>query len=546
MAASKLTNEEQLKRLVYICNVRPIYYCGGPEKYIPLSKAKIDLLEAILKNNYIELLNVIESLNDDILIPYRTQIFNVLCFALRMENATPESKNAISVLARKLMKTDTDFFEFVKHASRYHNNKLSKTVRKAIISYYSSKSPEELAQFYVSAKSVHGKSHKDLIKLCHMQSKTPEHNIVINYILKNTSSHKENNEPGHQLLEVMTKVDTLRKTSDPKVAVPLIEELKATINQVEPKLRKSAEVWSAALLNMSLKEVLPTLTKLYKLGFLKKDSPILAIVTEVLTNGEKIKLSGIHPLEVFIYMKNFERGGKPLDPKLLQHLQLEKKLSEEELKKLKTPHEVKCPIVLSSLQKCMNISCNNIQSFGKKYLITIDTTEKTETPCLSNKNITGIEAAAAFVWFLLRTEKDVTVAVFKDKDVAVVSLDKKSQMNEYINKLKDNKSRFLVMASPIEWATANKKHFDVFLNFIHHKEYYTDAPKEVREKMVKPVDALQKYRKKLNHPNAKLVTFLLSSPNLSVADGSSNVLDVCGFDSGVPKLVEAFCRGHFC
>ncbi|XP_057669695.1 RNA-binding protein RO60 isoform X1 [Diorhabda carinulata] len=543
MATSKLSNEEQLKRLIYVCNVRPIYYCGGPEKYMPISKLKIDLLETMLKNNYMELLNVIESINDDKLIPYRTQIFNVLCFALRMENATPEKKNAICALARKLMKTDTDFFEFVKYASRFHNNKLSKTVRKAIISYYSSKSPEELAQFYVSAKSVHGRSHKDLIKLCHMQSKTPEHNIVINYILKN--SYKAN-EPGHQILEVMRKVDTLRKTSDHKVAVPLIQELKATINQVEPKLRKSAEVWSAVLLNMSLKEVLPTLTKLYKLGFLKKDSPILARVTEILTNGDKIKSSGIHPLEVFIYMKNFERGGKPLDAKLLQHLQLEKKLTEEELKKLRTPHEVKCPIVLSNLQKCMNISCNNIQSFGKRYLITIDTTEKTETPCLCNKNITGIEAASAFVWFLLRTEKDVTVAVFKDKDVAIIPLDKKSHINEYVNKLKENKSQFLVMASPIEWATTNKKHFDVFLNFVHHKDYYTDAPKEVRDKMAKPVEALQKYRKKLNHPNAKLVTFLLSSPGLTISDGSPNVLDVCGFDNGVPKLVEAFCRGHFC
>lgn len=40
----------------------------------------------------------------------------------------------------------------------------------------------------------------------------------------------------------MKKSETLRSTKDPKIAVPIINELKATIEQVEPGLRKSAEV----------------------------------------------------------------------------------------------------------------------------------------------------------------------------------------------------------------------------------------------------------------------------------------------------------------
>lgn len=61
---------------------------------------------------------------------------------------------------------------------------------------------------------------------------------------------------------------------------------------------------------MSLVEILKSLPKLYKLGFLKKDSPTQAKITETLTNVEKIKQSKIHPIEVFIYMKNFEKVGK--------------------------------------------------------------------------------------------------------------------------------------------------------------------------------------------------------------------------------------------
>lgn len=116
--------------------------------------------------------------------------------------------------------------------------------------------------------------------------------------------------------------------------------------------------------------------------------------------------------------------SRPLDPKLLEHLKTEKNITDEEYEKLKTPSEVRCPLVLTSLQKCMNLSCNNVQPFGKRYLVTIDTTEKMDTHCLGCKNLTGIEVAAAFAWLLLKIEKDVTVAVFKDKEILVIQLDK--------------------------------------------------------------------------------------------------------------------------
>lgn len=78
-----------------------------------------------------------------------------------------------------------------------------------------------------------------------------------------------------------------------------------------------------------------------------------------------------------------------------------------------------------------------------------------------------------------------------------------AHLYEHVQKLRENKSKFLVLASPIEWAATQKKHFDIFISFIHHKEYYATIPKEVRDKMGSPVDALEKYRKKVSLPNAK-------------------------------------------
>lgn len=78
-----------------------------------------------------------------------------------------------------------------------------------------------------------------------------------------------------------------------------------------------------------------------------------------------------------------------------------------------------------------------------------------------------------------------------------------AHLYEHVQKLRENKSKYLVLASPIEWAASQKKHFDIFINFIHHREYYATIPKEVRDKMTSTVEALEKYRKKVNLQNAK-------------------------------------------
>lgn len=43
----------------------------------------------------------------------------------------------------------------------------------------------------------------------------------------------------------------------------------------------------------------------------------------------------------------------------------------------------------------------------------------------------------------------------------------------------------------------------------------------------------------------RLVTHSLGVHHLHLADGSRNALDLCGFDNGIPKVLEAFTKGLF-
>nr|CAH7755766.1 unnamed protein product [Callosobruchus chinensis] len=549
MAASKLSNEEKLLRLLYLGRIDAKYISGSSEKYESSCQDKTDLFNNLLKTSHTVLLKQIEAVNNDKLIPHRSQLFSLLAFAICLPSTSNQIKPELCETVLKLCKTDRDFFDFIKFVSLYrtisNKSKIPHTVAKHISKFYAQKSAQDLMKSFTTHKSYHKWSHKDLIKLGHVKTDDAVKQVLMNYIL-----HKKDNEDADEeakkYLDLMKKSEQLRCFKDPKDALPIINELKATIDQVEPSLRKSADVWHAVLPNMQLSEVLHILPKLYKLGFLKKETPTLSRINEALNSSDRVRASGLHPIEVFIHMKNFEKGGKPLDPKLLDHLVKDRNLTEAEIAKLKTPNETKCPTVMGYLQKCMNISCSNIQPSNKRFLVTIDVTDKMDTPCLRNKNITGIEAAAAFAWFLLRVEKDVIVAVFKDKDIHIVHLDKRGHLNEHVSKLKENKSKYLVLSSPIEWAMSQKKHIDVFINFIHHKDYYSAIPKEVKEKMSKPVDAMHRFRKKFNLAQAKLLNVCLSYPHMVTCDGSANILDVAGLDAGVPKVVEAFYRGNFC
>lgn len=112
-----------------------------------------------------------------------------------------------------------------------------------------------------------------------------------------------------------------------------------------------------------------------------------------------------------------------LDRKLLEYMR-EREIREETLNRLTAPSEPKCKPVIQSINKCLKLSYNNVQPTGKKFMVTIDVTEKATAHCFYNQRITCLEAAVAIIRFLSKVEKNVTVAVFKDSQVNFVDISK--------------------------------------------------------------------------------------------------------------------------
>lgn len=49
---------------------------------------------------------------------------------------------------------------------------------------------------------------------------------------------------------------------------------------------------------------------MFKYGFLRSNTPIQTRIIQALTDIDKVKASKIYPEEVFIGIRNFEKGGK--------------------------------------------------------------------------------------------------------------------------------------------------------------------------------------------------------------------------------------------
>ncbi|KAK4881562.1 hypothetical protein RN001_004881 [Aquatica leii] len=542
MAASShsVTAEVRLKRFLYTSNEEPRFITGDPEFHKAYSAEKVKSVSEILSSNNPELLlNIIEIVNSEGLVPNRETLFFVLALATTLITNHAITHKIYTTL-QNITKGSEDLFKFLKFYTKFEK-KFSSALNKVVGAYYFKKDPLALAEEVTKFKGLHSWTHKDLIKLSHYKCDSVCTRIVITYVLHGLAKAKlvaEGNTEATEIIALLSNASELKRCENEKRVSELITLLHCNLKQVPSFFHHSPTIWEALIPEMSVSELITYLPKFYKLGFLKVNSTIQNQIVGILNNAEIIKKSEINPIEIFIALKNFEKGGKPVDPKLALHLE-----TQENEKKSEVKEAPKCPPIISGLNKAMQISFQNPKPTGRRIMIGVEMSKRMDNQCLTTKNISCLDAATILILTLLKCEKDVTVAVFNDTKISLVALERGITFNQVQVKLKQAKNGIVVLSSIFDWAMNKKKQIDVFINFFYH-HWFLSIPRERRDKE-KPLNLLNNYRKKMSLPHTKLISFSLSSPNLALADGSSNVLDICGFSKEVPKVVEAFSRGLF-
>jgi hypothetical protein len=217
-------------------------------------------------------------------------------------------------------------------------------------------------------------------------------------------------------------------------------------------------------------------------------------------------------------------------------------LEADVLRRITTPIQPKCKPIIQSIKKCLKLSYSNVRPTEKRFLVSVDATAHGDLNCYQNRRITYLEAAHAVIRYLLKVETNVSVAVFKDSQIQFVDL---SKSHNAVEKMQELRGSYIDPTAPMEWAMNKKKTFDVFINIMTN-DWLEHVPQQSKKKAEKVPEALAKYCKKMNLPETRVVKMFLASPAGVHADNCRNILSIAGFTVDVPKVLEAFCRGHFC
>lgn len=249
-----------------------------------------------------------------------------------------------------LIRTDDDLFLFCKYATliaKEQNHKgFSRTVRKAITSWYEIQTPEAIRTMWLAHRGLHGYTHKGLIKLCHISDDTigsaevttpffktcseliKEAETKVDGTVQPTSStangvatdananetSKGNDKkmlPQQKSLEKPTSESTptsvvvaiakLRTTKKKHEAIKIIRKFKLPYTQVPGHLLRHPVIMEAVLPSMSYLQILKYWRKMSRFNHF--DNPkILKICQKMLENKELAKKSNVHPIHLLMSM----------------------------------------------------------------------------------------------------------------------------------------------------------------------------------------------------------------------------------------------------
>lgn len=298
-----------------------------------------------------------------------------------------------------------------------------------------------------------------------------------------------------------------------------------------PDNLKDEKVWLQLLLaGMPMGALVRNLSTMTRLGVLTPTSAATNLVIAQLRDEERIRKARIHPLSVLIAMRTYEQGHSEKG----------------------TSTWVPISQVVDALDEAFYFSFDNVQPTGKRHLIGLDVSASMNGRTSGWDNCTGAaslsprEAAAAMAMVCMRTKDPYEVVAFTSgglrwsaqtvgypTGITPVPLGPGQRLTDVISTVSRLPAGGTDAALPIAYALNMEREVDVFA-------LYTDS--ESWAGPVHPVQALRDYRRTTGIP-AKLITVSMVSNRFTVGGSDdAGMLNVVGFDTATPSIMEAFVK----
>jgi len=362
--------------------------------------------------------------------------------------------------------------------------------------------------------------------------------------MKTLAEKTQLNQIKNGVYEYLTAIHTAKHCTNEqkRELIDLIYIHKLAREQVPTWALADTDVLRALLVNKNKTRVTMPLTALIRnLGLMEShqvfaDESVLELVITHLLEADTIKFSRIHPVTVlmawFIYRKGRgNKGSATWQPNTR---------------------------LVKTLEEMFYLSFKNVEPTGKRICFLIDGSGSMTSESLC-EGVNNAEAAALLAMIFARSETkssalpDHSFYIFTSNKNYSYSI--KSQYLENNNRvgLTEVTDRIDAQA-PLEQVLEAVQRSDWaqtdisigILDALRYKRKY-DAFVVITDNDVnsgiKPSEAMKQYRQGMKMPNVKLAVIATQGTNITIAEPADpNMMDMCGFDSYGPKILQDFIR----
>lgn len=499
----EVSDKSRLERFLILGTDGGTYYVSESD----LTKQNVDFLVELIKKDE----NLVLRTTVEVSKTGRAYRNDAAIFVLALLLAEGNNKEATVLAVSDVVRTGTHVYalaDFITSLGGWGRAK-----RAAIANWFTSKTSDELAYQAVKYRQRNGWTMKDLMAKSHPKGINP---LVGDFIVKGNISETDGlgviSGFGHiqkatSVIEVIRTLNTYPDLPWETIPTQFLSEKKVWL-----KLIENGQLRGQALVRQ--------ITRLAKIG-LFDDMTLAQEYASLLCDEEMIRKTRLHPMQYLNAYVVYNQG----------QIQ-EGSSSSRGVDRVRS--WTSSPIIRDALDDGFGLAFGNINSAGKRTMISIDTSASMTWYGAGGSQLDCRQAAGAMAAITARTEPMYIVNGFSGS-MQNINISARDSLDAITSKISRAYAGGTDCAQPMIHAKDQRLSIDTFI-------IITDN--ETWSGYIHPSKALKDYRKSSGIP-ARLVVMAMTPTEFSIADPrDSGMLDVVGFDSNTPKVIADFSAGR--
>jgi 60 kDa SS-A/Ro ribonucleoprotein len=471
-------------------------------------------------------------------------------FALAMASGDKSDATRAAALAAvpRVCRTGTHLFQFADAARAFRG--WGRGMRRAVAGWYESMEPERAAYQVFKYQQRGGRSHRDLMRLCHPELGSAEHRAIARWVVAGSEFGEREVSRGtprgksppvvrkyaavdaEKLPALLAHYEELKAAASERDVVRLIREHGYTHEMIPSQWKQSAAVWEALLERMPLGATIRQLGKLSAVGVLSPMSEAARRVADRLTDKRALTKARVHPVAMLTALMTYKQGRG-------ERGRLSWDASRE---------------IVDALDAGFYEAFDAVVPTGMRIMLAIDVSGSMSGGVVAGSpGLTPRLGAAALAMVTARTEQRWHCVGFSSgapgeftfgdgrsthygyrAGITELQISPRQRLDDVVRTMEAVPMGGTDCALPMLYAGARRLEVDAFVVLTDYETWAGN---------VHPHQALRTYRDKTGIP-AKLATVGLTGNAFTIADpADEGMMDFVGFDSSAPAIMADFIRG---